>query len=556
MDFRSLIASSVAQDKDREFEVRPSSRGSWSCKEVDEFDALSIEYEPKPIEKYPAKLHARQVKKYLGLQEGLIYLPGLPSFNYEDSDMQPAFRQRRYFYYLTGVNFPDCIVTYSIHRDQLWLWIPPPNSGRSVIYNGSRPTAKEIMAKYDLDHVETLPHLDSYLTWYAHTEPGKIHVLHDYQTPNNVELQITRKNGSQSIMSESPFDSTKLEEAMNTARAIKSPYELKMIRKASAITAQGHINVLRGLRYLSNEAEIEAIFTATCIARQAKTQAYGVIAGSGENASTLHYMANNEPLKGRQLLCLDAGCEWDCYASDVTRTVPISGEYTEEAQAIYDLVAKMQDECIEMLKPGANYRDVHMHAHKVALRGLMELGLVEGGTFNELYMAGVSVAFFPHGLGHYVGLEVHDVGPGGMIITNRLFDFNRKPADWTDAYFQILSDSGINSGGGAILSKDMVVTVEPGIYFSRYALEEVYLKSPKYAKYINKELLQKYYPVGGVRIEDDLLITEDGYENLTTAPKGEAALKIINEGREQEEKRVVCEKAAESKRKQKKTWFW
>ncbi|CAD6442985.1 503275a9-89f5-4c3a-ad10-c651b43dddf4 [Sclerotinia trifoliorum] len=546
MDFQSVMASFAPQDKDRE--VRPSSRGSWSCKEVDEFDALSIEYEPKPIEKYPAKLHARQVKKYLGLQEGLIYLPGLPSFNYEDSDMQPAFRQRRYFYYLTGVNFPDCIVTYSIHRDQLWLWVPPPNSGRSVIYNGSRPTAKEIMAKYDFDHVETLPHLDSYLTWYAHTEPGKIHLLHDYQRPNNVELQITRKNGCRSVISESPFDSTKLEEAMNTARAIKSPYELKMIRKASAITAQGHINVLRGLRSLSDEAEIEAIFTATCIARQAKTQAYGVIAGSGENASTLHYMANNEPLKGRQLLCLDAGCEWDCYASDVTRTVPISGEYTEEAQAIYDLVAKMQDECIEMLKPGANYRDVHMHAHKVALRGLMELGLIEGGTFNELYMAGVSVAFFPHGLGHYVGLEVHDVGPGGMIITNRLFGFNKKPADWTDAYFQILSDSGFNSGGGAILSKDMVVTVEPGIYFSRYALEEVYLKSPKYAKYINKELLQKYYPVGGVRIEDDLLITERGYENLTTAPKGEEALKIINEGREQE--------AAESKRKQKKTWFW
>ncbi|KAJ8065586.1 hypothetical protein OCU04_006264 [Sclerotinia nivalis] len=554
MDFQSLMGSFAAQVKDKE--VRPSSRGSWACKEVGEFDALSIEYKPKPVEKYPAKLHARQVKKYLGLQEGLIYLPGLPSFNYEDSDMQPAFRQRRYFYYLTGVNFPDCIVTYSIHRDQLWLWIPPPNSGSSVIYYGSRPTAKEIMAKYDFDHVETLPHLDSYLTWYAHTEPGKIHVLHDYQVPDSIELQITRKNGCQSVISKSPFDSTKLEEAMNTARAIKSPYELKMIRKASAITAQGHINVLRGLRHLSNEAEIEAIFTATCIARQAKTQAYGVIAGSGENASTLHYMANNEPLKGRQLLCLDAGCEWDCYASDVTRTVPISGKYTEEAQAIYDLVAKMQDECIEMLKPGANYRDVHMHAHKVALKGLMELGLVEGGTFDELYMAGVSVAFFPHGLGHYVGLEVHDVGPGGMIITNRLYGFNKKPADWTDAYFQILSSSGVTSDGGAILSKDMVVTVEPGIYFSRYALEEVYLKSPKYAKYINKELLQKYYPVGGVRIEDDLLITEDGYENLTTAPKGEEALKIINEGREQEEEREMNKKAAESRRKQKKTWFW
>lgn len=97
---------------------------------------------------------------------------------------------------------------------------------------------------------------------------------------------------------------------------------------------------------------------------------------------------------------------------------------------------------------------------------------------------------------------------------------------------------------------------ETSSYFSRYALEEVYLKSPKYAKYINKELLEKYYPVGGVRIEDDLLITDDGYENLTTVPKGEEALKVINEGKEQEEGREANKKAAESKNKQKKSWFW
>lgn len=96
----------------------------------------------------------------------------------------------------------------------------------------------------------------------------------------------------------------------------------------------------------------------------------------------------------------------------------------------------------------------------------------------------------------------------------------------------------------------------PSSYFSRYALEEVYLKSPKYAKYINKDLLQKYYPIGGVRIEDDLLITEDGYENLTTTPKGEEALKIINEGKEQEEEERQANKRVAESRKQKKTWFW
>ncbi|KAM3082898.1 hypothetical protein ACMFMF_002547 [Clarireedia jacksonii] len=511
----------------------------------------SIEYKPKPAEKYPAKTHARNVKKYLSVNEGLVYLPGLPSFTYEDSDMGPAFRQRRYFYYLTGVDLPDCVVTYNIHRDQLFLWIPPPNSGASVIYNGALPTAKEIMAKYEFDRVEILTNLGSYLTWYAHSEPGKILLLHEYQAPQNIQFQISRKNGCQSIISESPFDSTKLQQAMNAARAVKSPYELKMLSKASAITAQAHINVLRGLKHLTNEAEIEAIFTATCIARQAKTQAYGVIAGSGENASTLHYMANNESLKGRQLVCLDAGCEWECYASDVTRTIPISGEYTPEAQAIYDLVAKMQDECIDMIKPGVNYRDIHMHAHKVALEGLIDLGLIKGGSFEELYTSGVTVAFFPHGLGHYVGLEVHDVGPQSDRITNLLYGFDEHPANWTDVYFQLLPGAESSSTGGSVLEQNMVVTVEPGIYFSRYALEEVYLKSSKFAKYINRDLLEKYYPVGGVRIEDDILVTEDGYENMTSAPKGEEALKIIN-GEDENE--------AEGKGKMvkggKKNWLW
>jgi Xaa-Pro dipeptidase len=109
---------------------------------------------------------------------------------------------------------------------------------------------------------------------------------------------------------------------MNAARVIKGPYEIKMLRKANDISAQAHFNVLRSIKNLKNEAEIEAIFTATCIAKQAKQQAYGVIAGSGENASTLHYGANNESLKGRQLVCLDAGCEWECYASDGMYSLP------------------------------------------------------------------------------------------------------------------------------------------------------------------------------------------------------------------------------------------
>lgn len=194
-----------------------------------------------------------------------------------------------------------------------------------------------------------------------------------------------------------------LKGAMDAARVIKSPYEIKMIRRANDITAQAHTNVLRALKYLENEADIEAIFTATCITAQAKQQSYGLIAGSGENASVLHYIANNEPLKGRQLVCLDAGAEWDCYSSDVTRTFPISGEFTPEAKKIYEIVEKMQEECIEMIKPDANYLDIHLHAMAVATAELMKLDILLGGTFDEINDSRAAIAFFPHGLGHYMG---------------------------------------------------------------------------------------------------------------------------------------------------------
>jgi len=171
-----------------------------------------------------------------------------------------------------------------------------------------------------------------------------------------------------------------------------------MIRKANEITAQAHINVLRSIKQLTNEAEIEAIFAATCTAKLAKQQSYGIIAGSGSNASVLHYVSNNEPLTGRQLVCLDAGCEWELYASDVTRTFPISGKFTPEAKAIYDVVEKMQEECIELVKPGVDYREIQLHAEKVAIAGLLKLGLLHRGTVDEIYKSGAHAAFFPHGV--------------------------------------------------------------------------------------------------------------------------------------------------------------
>lgn len=344
-----------------------------------------------------AKLHARGVAKRLGVQSGLIYIPGLPSLEYEDSDQPVAFRQRRYFYYMSGLDISGCALTYDIGNDRLSAFIPPANYGSNVIFNGLNPTCKEIKTEYEFDDVQRITNLAYCLALFIKNDlASNIYVLHEYDVPQSLLQRMALTTGKD----EKPkFDYLLLKPAMNAARVIKSPYELKMIRKASAITAQAHVNVLRAIKTLKNETEVEAIFAATCISEKAKQQAYGIIAAAGSNASTLHYVANNTPLSGRQVLCLDAGCEWKLYASDVTRTFPVSGKWTEEAKEIYDLVAKMQEECIAMVKPGADFRDIQIHAERVAVDGLMKLGLLRGGTLEELCAARASVAFFPHGLG-------------------------------------------------------------------------------------------------------------------------------------------------------------
>jgi Xaa-Pro dipeptidase len=374
---------------------------------------------------------------------------------------------------LSGIDFPGCVVTYDIHRHSLYAWIPPPNAGASVIFNGSSPTIEEVKAEYDFDDVRCITTIADYLTKFVHYNPGdKIYQLHRYQAPRNVAMEATLIDGRQSYLNDFPFEFTKLQPAMNAARVIKSPYEIKLIRKANAITTQAHINVLKGIRYLENEAEIEAIFTATCISKQAKQQSYRIIAGSGSNASVLHYVANNEPLKGRQLVCLDAGSEWKCYASDVTRTFPISGKFTPEARAIYDIVTKMQEECIAMVKPGIEFGSIVEHSAKVAVEGLQQLGLLQNGTSEELYLSRAWAAFFPHGLGRessdfylydgltlldYVGLEVHDVGDG----SNRLAFESNSPNAWMMGHSGRKSVPNISAS--TVLLPNMVITIEPGM---------------------------------------------------------------------------------------------
>jgi len=291
-----------------------------------------------------------------------------------------------------------------------------------------------------------------------------------------------------------------------------------------------HHPLLPGEWLIEREAEAEAIFVASCRREGAVHQAYLPIVAASTRAATLHYCCNDRefawgPLvthdranrvefaqaspASRQLfpqvLLIDAGCEWDNYASDITRTMPVGngGKFTPEARAIYELVLEMQTASFKVLKPELHWDAVQLLCHRILVRGFQKLGIFRAETEEAAILAsGISAAFFPHGVGHSLGLDVHDIPSASKPLPNPT----------------ILRD-GVDIGHEKFyeylrlrlpLEVGMVVTVEPGIYFHQHLLAGV-----GNSRFIDQEVLSQYEPVGGVRIEDVVLITPNGAENLT-----------------------------------------
>ncbi|KAL2038574.1 hypothetical protein N7G274_008622 [Stereocaulon virgatum] len=465
------------------------------------------------VKKYPAKLHARNVARHLGVSEGLIFLPGQHMLYIEDSDMFYPFRQRKQFYYMSGVNELDCYMTYDIEKDHSILYIPPVTLETKVWF-GKGFTVEEARERYDFDTVILSTCMREFFHhWFRHNIQKKVYILHKDQSLHGIIDSSIQPN----------YDTSSLLPALETSRIIKDHDEITAIRHAIKISSIAHRTILHHITTLKSEAEVHAFYLDVCIAHGTQLQAYPPIVGSGSNASVLHYFDNNDSLKGKSLVCMDAGAEWECYASDITRTFPLAanGWPSKETAEIYALVEEMQERCIAMLGPGVRYVDAFFLANRIATEGLMSLGIFKGEDVEEVLESQVIRTMFPHGLGHHLGLDVHDVR------SINIFEHNSRGRRVNDEDFRMQHAPCTKEA--ALLEPGMVVTVEPGIYFNEFALKG-YLEDSHFAKYIDEEVLDRYMHVGGVRIEDDILITKDGYENLTLAPKGKEMLDIIRDG--------------------------
>jgi len=271
------------------------------------------------------------------------------------------------------------------------------------------------------------------------------------------------------------------------------------------------------------------VVVASCRREGAVHQAYLPIVAASTRAATLHYCCNDRefawgPLTARdhanhaefahaatgsqqllpQVLLIDAGCEWNNYASDITRTMPVGngGKFTPEARAIYELVLEMQMVSFKALKPGLHWDAVQLLCHRILVRGFQKLGIFRAEAEEAAILAsGISATFFPHGVGHSLGLDVHDVPSASKPTPNPTIEGGTVPGH--EKFYEYLRLR-------LPLEVGMVITVEPGVYFHQYLLTGV--RNPKFIDY---EVLSRYEPVGGVRIEDVVLITPNGAENLT-----------------------------------------
>jgi Xaa-Pro dipeptidase len=316
----------------------------------------------------------------------------------------------------------------------------------------------------------------------------------------------------ESELKEVKFDTDRLYAELRECRLRKTQDEIEILQRVNKVASEAHKKLMEMVKPGMYEYEIEAAFQYYCASKGCRYLAYPSIVAGGDRGATLHYVNNDKELEDGGLILVDAGAEDKTgYASDITRTFPVNGKFTKQQREIYEIVLKAQKEVIASAKVGVSWVDMHKLATKIITQGLLDLGILKG-SLEDCIQHNVGAIFFPHGLGHSLGLDVHDP-------PNR------------DGSFSVPDEAGIKYLRCApILEEGICLTVEPGIYFIKGIINES-LKDENLAKFVNQEKLKEYMNFGGVRIEDDIIVTKDGVLNLTDCPKEIDEIEAIMAGK-------------------------
>jgi Xaa-Pro aminopeptidase len=414
---------------------------------------------------------------------GVALVPTAPEVARNRDSLFP-FRYDSYFYYLSGFPEPEAVVALVAgpDGDRHVLFCRDKNEEREI-WDGFRygpDAAKEI---FGFDEAHSIRELKTKLPDIAADRPAlftPVGLFSDWDRHITEVLNEVRGRVRSGVAA--PDQIVDVRAALDAMRLVKDAHELSLMRRAASISAAAHRRAMACTRPGWFEYQVEAELLHEFLREGAQALAYSPIVGSGPNACVLHYRDNNRQMADGDLLLIDAGCELHGYASDITRTFPVNGRFTGPQKDIYELVLASQLACIDAVKPGADFHAYHKVAERVLAQGFIDLGLCRG-TLDSVLESETYKQFYMHRAGHWLGMDVHDAG-----------------------LYQI-------KGASQRLAPGMVLTVEPGAYIRP------------------ADNVPEHYWNIGVRIEDDVLVTAKGTENLTAAaPKSVADVEAACKG--------------------------
>ena len=386
-----------------------------------------------------------------------------------NGDAHYRFRQQSDFFYLTGFLEPDAVLVMVASPMQSILFSRPNNPSEEQ-WTGKRLGQTGAIEQLGMDQAYPIEELDKQLPMLLANKTAIVYAIgQDMSWDRRIISALARTKKQARAGVTSPEGMLDLAPMMGEMRVIKSATEVSMMREAARITVAAHQRAMRACLNARYEYELEAELLYEFTRQGCRAPAYDSIVACGENACTLHYTANNQALTPGDLVLIDAGAEFESYAADVTRTFPVNGVFSTEQRLIYTLVLQAQHAGIAAIKPGATWDAAQRAIVTVITQGLVDLGLLTG-VVGDLIAAEAYKPFYMHNSGHWLGLDVHDCGRYK------------------------------NDGVWRTLEPGMVLTVEPGIYISK--------QTPG--------VEPRWWGIG-VRIEDDILVTEEGSDNLTAA---------------------------------------
>lgn len=438
------------------------------------------------------KLRRAQLKERI--KSGLILFLGNDESPMNYTNNAYRFRQDSTFLYYFGIDEPNFAAVIDIDEDKEIIFGNDLTID-DIVWMGEQKTVKQKAAKCGVNKTFTLSELEDLLK-NALSKGRKIHFIPQYRHSNMIKLQILLGIDASRI---NDYASQELIKAVAEQRAVKSKEEIAEIEKAISIAYEMQISAMRFTKAGMIEREVAGFIEGIALSMGNGVSFPIIFSKHGE---TLHNQFYGNRLHNGDIVVNDCGAESLLhYASDITRTFPVSGKFTQMQKEIYEIVLYAQLAAIKSIKPGVSYKDVHLKASTVIAEGLKAIGLMKGDP-KQAVKEGAHALFFPHGLGHLLGLDVHDLENFG----ENNFGYNNK--------IKRSSQFGLKSLRYAKdLVPGIVITVEPGIYFIPQLIQQ-WKAEKKFEEFINYEKLESYKNFGGIRIEDDILVTKEGCKVL------------------------------------------